>query len=49
MSLIYKCPFSGKVILTVDVNVVRTLNGETPCPHCDTVHPLAICPREYVE
>ena len=46
MNLIYKCPFTSKVILTVDVEVVGTLNGETPCPDCKTSHPLSICIRE---
>jgi len=46
MNIIYKCPWTGKVILTVDIEAIRLLNGETPCPYCETVHPLPICPRE---
>ena len=45
MNLIYKCPFTGKVILTADVEVMRFIGKETPCPDCKTSHPLPICPR----
>ena len=48
MSIIYKCPFTNKQILEVDVEALKVERiYETPCPYCKTVHPLPICPREY--
>jgi len=48
--IIYKCPFAGKIILTVDsISTLRYIGNMTPCPYCHTSHPLAICPREILE
>jgi len=44
----YKCPFTRKVILTVDSKALRFIENETPCPDCKISHPLSICPREII-